>query len=100
MHAQRASLSRPCSANNTSNYPLKRLRGFARFVHDGRTRLTNNVEKRRGLRWEETHGCAPAPIAGPSPVMAMLIMTARLNNIDPNAWFADVFGRIAIMSQS
>ncbi|MGY4183190.1 hypothetical protein ACVIHH_008481 [Bradyrhizobium sp. USDA 4518] len=33
-------------------------------------------------------------------VMATLIMTARLNNIDPRASLADVFARIADMPQS
>jgi transposase len=28
-------------------------------------------------------------------VMATLIMTAKLNDIDPQAWLADVLGRIA-----
>ena len=32
-------------------------------------------------------------------VMAALILTARLNNIDPKAWLADVFARIADMPQ-
>jgi len=32
--------------------------------------------------------------------MATLIMTARLNNIDPKAWLADVFARIADIPQS
>lgn len=32
-------------------------------------------------------------------VMATLIMTVRLNNIDPKAWLADVFARIADMPQ-
>ncbi|MGY3079527.1 hypothetical protein ACVWZZ_005935 [Bradyrhizobium sp. LM6.10] len=32
--------------------------------------------------------------------MAALIMTARLNNIDPKVWLADVFARIADMPQS
>jgi transposase len=33
-------------------------------------------------------------------VMATLIMTARLNDIDPKAWLADVFARIADMPQN
>ncbi|MGY3238298.1 hypothetical protein ACVWZ4_001072 [Bradyrhizobium sp. USDA 4472] len=33
-------------------------------------------------------------------VMATLIMTARLNNIDPKAWLADVFARIADIPQN
>lgn len=32
--------------------------------------------------------------------MATLIMTARLSNIDPRAWLADVFARMADMPQS
>jgi transposase len=32
-------------------------------------------------------------------VMATLIMTARLNDIAPKAWLADVFARIADMPQ-
>jgi transposase len=31
--------------------------------------------------------------------MATLIMTARLNDIDPKAWLADVFARIADLPQ-
>ena len=32
--------------------------------------------------------------------MATLIMTARLNDIDPKAWLADVLARIADVPQS
>lgn len=32
--------------------------------------------------------------------MVTLIMTARLNDIDPFAWLADVLARIASISQS
>jgi hypothetical protein len=33
-------------------------------------------------------------------IMLTLIMTARLNNVDPKAWLADVFRRIAEIPQS
>jgi transposase len=33
-------------------------------------------------------------------VMSTLIMTAKLNDVDPQAWMADVFARIASMLQS
>jgi transposase len=33
-------------------------------------------------------------------VIATLSMTARLNDIDPKAWLADIFARIADMPQS
>ena len=32
--------------------------------------------------------------------MLTLIMTARLNDVDPKAWLADVFRRIAGITQS
>ncbi|MGX1350523.1 hypothetical protein AB7M49_004099 [Bradyrhizobium elkanii] len=32
--------------------------------------------------------------------MATLIMTARLNGIDPKAWLADVFARIVDMPRN
>ncbi|SFN92384.1 IS66 C-terminal element [Bradyrhizobium sp. Rc3b] len=32
--------------------------------------------------------------------MATLIMTARLDDIDPKAWLADVFARIADLPQN
>ncbi len=35
-----------------------------------------------------------------APVMATLIMTARINNIGPKAWRVDVFARIADMPQN
>ena len=54
------------------------------------------------LLWEERHGCSPVLIAASerAAVMATLIMTARLNDIDPKAWLADVFARIADMPQN
>ncbi len=33
-------------------------------------------------------------------VMFSLIMTAKLNDVDPHAWLADVFARIADLPQS
>ena len=41
-------------------------------------------------------GCSAAPIAAVSaPAAYSLIQTCRLNNIDPQAWLADVLARIA-----
>ena len=43
----------------------------------------------------------PAPIAAAdrAAVMATLIMTAKLNDVDPQAWLADVLARIASLPQ-
>ena len=43
------------------------------------------------------HGCSQARRRAPSgaAVIATLITTAKLNNVDPRAWLADVLARIA-----
>jgi hypothetical protein len=48
------------------------------------------------LPWEESRGCSPAPNAAPTapPSWPPLITTAKLNDIDPQAWLADVLARI------
>ena len=48
-------------------------------------------------RLEESRGCSPARTAAASGRRAMysLIVTAKMNDIDPQAWLADVLARIA-----
>ena len=90
--------------NKPINYLLNRWEGFARLVHDGRICMTNNAAE-RALRcfalgrkaWLFAGSDRGAERAA---VMATLIMTARLNNIDPKAWLADLFARIADMPQN
>ena len=49
------------------------------------------------LRLEESRGCSPVPIAAARapPPCTVLIVTAKMNDIDPQAWLADVLARIA-----
>ncbi len=49
------------------------------------------------LPWAEDPGCSPAPTAA---AMYTLIGTAKLNDVDPQAWLADVLARIAGTPQS
>jgi hypothetical protein len=44
----------------------------------------------------QSHGYSPAPNAVPigRPAMTTLIMTAKLNDVDPQAWLGDVLARI------
>ena len=54
------------------------------------------------LPWDASRGCSPVPIAAPTAPRPWhtLIMTAKLNDVDPLAWLADVLARIADTPQS
>ncbi|MGY2803911.1 hypothetical protein ACVIHF_000641 [Bradyrhizobium sp. USDA 4506] len=86
------------------NYLLNRWDGFARLVHDGRICMTNNAAERalRGFALGKKAWSFAGSDRGAerTAVMSTLIMTARLDDIDPKAWLADVLTRIANMPQS
>src|SRR6478609_2930406 len=101
---QRSRLSRSSNVIQPIDYMLKRWDGFARFTEDGRICLTNNAAERalRGLALGRKAWLFAGSDRGAdrAAVMNTLIMTARLNDIDPKAWLADVFTRIASIPQS
>ena len=71
---------------------------FARFLDDGRICLTNNAAERalRGFALGRKSWLFAGSDRGAdrAAVMATLIMTAKLNDVDPQAWLADVLARI------
>ena len=75
-----------------------------RFLEDGRICLTNNAAERalRGLALGRKSWLFAGSDRGAerAAVMYTLIVTAKLNDIDPQAWLADVLARIADMPQS
>ena len=77
---------------------------FARFLADGRICLTNNAAERalRGFALGRKSWLFAGSERGADRAAAMttLIMTAKLNDIDPLAWLADVLARIADLPQS
>src|SRR5258707_13391943 len=77
---------------------LKRWDRFARFIDDGRICLTNNAAERAlgGFALGRKSWLFSGLDRGAerAAVMATLIMTAKLNNVDPQAWLADVLARI------
>ena len=77
---------------------LKRWQRFVRFIDDGRICLTNNAAERalRGFALGRKSWLFAGSERGAdrAAVMATLIMTAKLNDVDPQAWLADVLGRI------
>jgi hypothetical protein len=82
----------------------KRWDAFARFLGDGRICLTNNAAERalRGFALGRKSWLFAGSERGAdrAAAMATLITTAKLNDIDPLAWLADVLSRIADMPQS
>jgi transposase len=96
---QGARLSNSSSVAKPIDYMLRRWDRFARFVDDGRIGLTNNAAERalRGFALERKSWLFAGSERGAdrAAIMATLIMTAKLNDVDPQAWLADVLARIA-----
>jgi transposase len=103
LREERARLSRSASVVEPIDYMLKRWNRFARFIDDGRICLTNNAAERalRGFALGRKSWLFAGSERGAdrAAAMATLIMTAKLNDIDPLAWLADVLGRIAGIPQ-
>jgi hypothetical protein len=104
LREQRSKLSRSAPVIKPIDYMLKRWSDFTRFVDDGRICLTNNAAERalRGLALGRKAWLFAGSDRGAerAAVMFTLIMTAKLNDVDPQAWLADVFARIASLPQS
>jgi len=75
-----------------------RREAFTRFLDDGRICLANNVAERalRGIaRGRKAWLLAGSPRGGDRDAfMHSLIVTAKMNDIDPRAWLADVLARM------
>ena len=99
LREQRARLSNSSAVAGPIDYMLRRWDRFARFIDDGRICLTNNAAERalRGFALGRKSWLFAGSERGAdrAAVMATLIMTAKLNDIDPQAWLADVLARIA-----
>ena len=104
MRAERAKLSRHAAVAKAIDYMLTRWRAFTRFLHDGRICLTNNAAERalRGLALGRKSWLFAGSERGAERAASMytLIQTAKLNNVDPQAWLADVLARIADTPQT
>jgi hypothetical protein len=81
------------------DYMLKRWTAFTRFLDDGRICLSNNAAERalRGIALGRKAWLFAGSERGGerAAVLYTLIQTAKLNNVDPQAWLADVLARIA-----
>jgi transposase len=99
MKHERPKLSRHAEVARAMDYMLKRWPAFTRFLDDGRICLTNNAAERalRGIALGRKSWLFVGSDRGGlrAAVMYTLIGTAKLNDIDPQAWLADVLERIA-----
>ena len=97
--AQLAKLSRSHDLAKAINYMLRRWDAFTRFLGDGRICLTNNAAERAlrcvPLGRKAWLFCGSDRGGQRAAVLYSLIQTARLNDVDPQAWLADVLARIA-----
>lgn len=99
MHQERARLSRHDDVAKAMDYMLKRWASFTRFLDDGRICLSNNAAERalRGIALGRRAWLFAGSDRGGQRAAKMysLIVTARMNDVDPQAWLADVLARIA-----
>lgn len=104
MRTARAGLSKHAPVAKAMNYMLTRWQGFTRFLHDGRICLTNNAAERalRGIALGRKAWLFCGSDRGGQRAAAMysLIVTARMNEVDPQAWLADVLARINELPQT
>ncbi len=99
MQSERGKLSRHAEVARAMDYMLKRWAAFSRFVDDGRVCMTNNAAERalRGIAIGRKAWLFAGSDRGGERAAAIytLIVTAKLNGLDPRAWLADVLRRIA-----
>ncbi|MFZ5783555.1 MAG: IS66 family transposase [Pseudomonadota bacterium] len=99
MREERRKLSRHSDVAGAIDYMLKRWESFTRFLEDGRICITNNAAERalRGLALGRKAWLFAGSDRGGqrAALLYSLIVTAKLNDVDPQAWLADVLARIA-----
>ena len=99
MREQRAKLSRGTDIAKAMDYMLKRWAVFTRFLDDGRICLSNNAAERgvRGVALGRKSWlfCGSDRGGQRAAVMYSLIVSAKMNDVDSQAWLADILARIA-----
>jgi transposase len=99
MREQRAKLARGHDLAKAIDYITKRWDAFTLFLDDGRVCLSNNAAERalRGIALGRKSWMFCGSDRGGQRAAAMysLIVTAKMNGVDPQAWLADVLARIA-----
>ncbi len=106
MRAERDTMSKHNPVAKAIAYMFKadRWEAFTRFLEDGRICLTNNAAERalRGVALGRKSWLFAGSERGGdrAAFMYSLIVTAKMNDIDPQAWLADVLARLPDMTAS
>ena len=95
---QRARVSKNSDTGKAIDYSLKRWAALTRFLGDGRLCMTNNAAERelRAIAVGRRNWTFAGSDEGGRRAAAIytLIATAKLNDVDPQAWLADVLARM------
>jgi transposase len=98
LQEQRDRLSAKSDTAKAIHYILKRWGAFTRFLDDGRLCMTNNAAERelRAVAVGRRNWTFAGSDDGGRRAAAIytLINTAKLNDIDPQAWLADILARL------
>ena len=99
MNEARRKLSGGNDVAKAMDYMLKRWAVFARFLDDGRICLTNNAAERalRGIALGRKSWLFAGSDRGGqrAAVMYSLIVSAKMNDVDPQAWLAHALANTA-----
>jgi len=98
LREQRGRVSKNSETGKAIDYSLKRWDALTRFLDDGRLCMSNNAAERelRAIAVGRRNWTFAGSDEGGRRAAAIytLIATAKLNDIDPQAWLADVLARI------
>ena len=99
LRGERKKLSAKGPLAKAIDYQFNHWKAFTRFLDDGRVCLSNNAAERavRGIAVGRRNWtfCGSDSGGHRAAVMFTLVETAKLSDVDPKAWLADVLARIA-----
>jgi transposase len=98
LREQRGRVSKNSETGKAIDYSLKRWDALTRFLDDGRLCMSNNAAERelRAVAVGRRNWTFAGSDEGGRRAAAIytLIATAKLNDIDPQAWLADILARL------
>lgn len=98
LQQRHAELSRKSPLAEAIGYPLNQWDGLTRFVDDGRIEIDSNTVERsmRPIALNRKNALFAGHDLGAEnwAVLASLIETCKLHNVNPEAWVADVLTRL------